>query len=196
MSKLLIWADPVDRLQAERHFARFVRNASRRRRGAGQSAEPTTLVSAPTRPKRKADDQTTTIHHDTDTPDVDEIRKRRLLGQTELDSTLTDEVRRRLVLEMTALYKHGHVEDVLAELERVRSLHPSDAELHGALADFFLERGDLLRAVEMLFYLVDAYFERADGEAARRCLERIQALDPDNRRLQRFEKLLAGSRGA
>lgn len=190
MGKLLTWAEPVDRLHAERHFAKFVRNTARKRHGPEPAAEATTLVAAAQRPKRKANDATTTINQAAGAPDVSEVRTRRLLGQSELDASLTDEARRRLVVEMSALYTHGHVEDVIAELERVRSQHPADVELHGALADFFLERGDLPRAVEMLFHLVDGYFEKADAEAARRCLERIQALDPENRRLQRFEKLL------
>jgi thioredoxin-like negative regulator of GroEL len=191
MAKLLSWTEPIDRLHAERHFARFVRNASRKRHGPESNVEATTFVASSQRPKRKANDATTTINHAASQPDIDEVRTRRLLGQNELDACLTDEARRRLVVEMSALYTHGHVDDVASELERVRSLHPADVELHGALADFFLERGDLVRAVEMLFHLVDGYFEKADANAARRCLERIQALDPENRRLQRFEKLLA-----
>lgn len=191
MAKLLTWTEPVDRLHAERHFARFVRNTARKRHGPEPAAETTTLVASSQRPKRKANDATTTFNQQgSGAPDVDEVRTRRLLGQSELDASLTDEARRRLVVEMSALYTHGHVDDVIAELERVRSQHPADVELHGALADFFLDRGDLSRAVEMLFHLVDGYFEKADADAARRCLERIQALDPENRRLQRFEKLL------
>ncbi len=130
------------------------------------------------------------MHREIEPPDSEEIGKRRLLGLNEVDSALTDEARRQLVVELRALYRHGHVEDVVAELERVRSKFPADVELHGMLADFFLDRGDLLRAVEMLFCLVDAYFERADASATRRCLERIKFLDPENHRLQNFEKLL------
>ena len=105
---------------------------------------------------------------------------------------MTDEERRDLLLQLSALYRHGHIDDVLGELEAVRRKHSFDVELHGALADFFLERGDVPRATELLFGMVDAHFERKDSAAARRCLERVRSIDPDNRRLRRFEKLLGG----
>ena len=192
MSQKRTWAEPVDRVHAERLFSRFVRNSLRKRRvSEGVSGtEATTLVAAPTRPKRRVNEATTAMHRSADDLDVDEVRRRRLLGQDALDGSLNDEDRHKLVLEMKALYKHGHVEDVVAEIDRVRSKYPTDVELYGQLGDFFLDRGDLVRAVDMLFCMVDANFERADAVAARRCLERIKALDPENRRLQRFEKLM------
>lgn len=189
------WAEPVESVDAERLFSRFVRSVLRRQKTSTvrRGAEATTMVSAPTRPQRRVNDATAAIYRSANDPDIAEIRKRRLLGQYELDATLAEDERRKLVVEMAALYKHGHVDDVTSELERVKSRYPMDIELSGMLGDFFLGRGDLARAVEMLFSMVDAYFERADPDAARRCLERIKALDPENQRLQRFQKVMRHS---
>ena len=95
-----------------------------------------------------------------------------------------------LLVELTALYRHGHMEDVVHELENVLSRYPNDIELIGSLADFFLGHGNLPRAIEMLFSMINVYFERADIPAARRCLERIRMLEPENQRLRKFEGLL------
>lgn len=191
--KLRRWTDPIDVKDAERLFSRFVRNVSRSRHGKVTNAareDDTTVVSGPNRPARRDDEETATIRHVVEERPIAEITKRRLLGQEELDGALSDTERKSFLLELAALYRHGHIEDVVEEVERIRSKHPNDVELHGALADFFLERGDLPRAVELLFFMVNAHFERADAEAAKRCLERVRALDPENRRLRRFEKLL------
>lgn len=193
MTKLRRWAEPIDLKDADRLFNRFVRNVSRSRSsGAGSTRreDNTTVVASPNRPPRREDEETATIRTHPDEVPLAEITKRRLLGQQELDTFMDDQERKGFLVELTALYRHGHLDDVVAEVERVRSRFPSDVELHGALADFFLDRGDLPRAVELLFFMVDAYFERADVAAARRCLERVRALDPENRRLRSFEKLI------
>lgn len=192
MSHKRTFAEPVDGVHAERLFGRFVRSVLRRQETSKlrSGTETTTMVSAPTRPQRQVNEATAAMYRSVDDPDIVEVRKRRLLGQNELDATLSDDERRKLVVEMSALYKHGHVDDVATELDKVKSRFPMDIELSGMLGDFFLDRGDLTRAVEMLFTMVDAYFERADPNAARRCLERIKALDPENRRLQRFDKVM------
>ena len=177
MSKLRRWTDPIDPVQAEQHFGRFIKTFTRTHRAEGDE-DVTTLVSSPNRPPRRSDEATATFRHDVDAPDLAALRTRRLLGQDEVDGALAESERRRLIVELKALHRHGHIDDVVAELERARSRYPTDVELHGALADFFLEQGDLPRATEMLFALLNAFFERADLEAARRCLERIRSLDP------------------
>jgi hypothetical protein len=193
MTKLRKWAEPIDVKDAERCFSRFVRHVTRSR-GSGGGAEgrtdDTTVVASPNRPPRREDEDTTTIRTTLDEPSVNEISKRRLLGQPDIGAFMDAQDRKSFLVALTALYRHGHLEDVAAEVERVRSTYSSDVELHGALADFFLERGDLPRAVDLLFFMIDAYFERADVAAARRCLERVRALDPGHRRLKSFEKIL------
>jgi hypothetical protein len=53
-----------------------------------------------------------------------------------------------------------------------------------------MDRDDIPKAIELLFFMVDAHFENADVEAAKGCLQRVESLDPTNRRLKRFAKLL------
>lgn len=121
---------------------------------------------------------------------MDEVRSRRLLGREDLEQMMDPDDRKKLLVELTALYRHGHLDNVEAELERVRSKFPFDVELFGSLADFFLERGDLPRATEHLFSMVNVYFEKADVAAAKRCLNRVKVLDPDNQRLQKYKRIL------
>lgn len=183
-----------DAEQAERLLASFVRNVTRARRsfGGGEagSDDATNVVTPPRRPRRRRDEATTPFHKVVEEPSLTRLSRRRLLGQEDLETSMDEATRTKFFVELAALYRHGHIDDVVAELERVRRSHPFDVELHGRLADFFLERGDLPRAVDLLFGMVGAYFERRDGDSARRCLERVRAIDPENRRLRSYEKLL------
>ncbi len=189
MKKLRRWSDPVDEKAAERHFARFVRRVSHARR-AGKGEDPTTVVTSPNRPARREDEETATIRQHVGPAEAEPPERRRLLGRGPVEGAMPEAERRSFLVELAALYRHGHFEDVALEVDRARRRYPTDVELHGGLTDFFLDRGHLERAIELLFSMVDAHFESADVAAAKRCLERVAALDPDNRRLKRFEKLL------
>jgi thioredoxin-like negative regulator of GroEL len=194
MGKSRQWADPVDPKQAERLFGRFVRHVTRLQRdGTSEGRDDATRrVASPILPPRRSDEETATIRNVFESPNMEEVRSRRLLGKDDLDQTLDATDRKKLLVELKALYRHGHVDNVVAEMERVQSKYPLDAELLGSLADFFLERGDLPRTTELLFSMVNVHFENADVAAAKRCLNRVKVLDPENQRLQKYRKFLPG----
>ncbi len=182
--------DSVDITQAERLFAHFVRSVTRSRKAPSSAdGDVTAVVSPPTKSKRRIDDDTAPIQQMMMEASIEDV-PRRLLGLANSAGCMSDAERQRLLVEIAALYRCGHQSDVVAEVERVRSGYPDDLELHGALAEFFFERGDIDRAMDLMFAMVDIFFERRDLNAARRCIERIRTLDPENKRICKFENLL------
>jgi len=175
---------------ADRLLARFVRNVTRARRAGDGDGDPGARGR-----KRRSDESTEPVIKNVEETSLSRVATRRLLGQDDPGASMSDEARRTFMVELSALYRHGHIDDVSAEVEAARSRFPADVTLIASLADFFLERKDTRRGVEMLFAMVDAHFERRDPEAARRCLGRVQQIDPENRRLRSFEKLLRPDAG-
>ncbi len=181
--------------EADRLLARFVRNVNLSRRGARDKPPPSTppaIVVSKASPRRRSDEKTRPFEAPKQDTGLSRVRRRRLLGFNDGGGDTLDATKRRgMLIELAALYRHGHIDDVVAEVERFRSRFPFDVELHAALVEFFLERGDRARSIDLLYGMVDAHFERRDASAARKCLERVRELDPENRRLARFDKLLS-----
>ena len=96
----------------------------------------------------------------------------------------------RILTDMAVLLRYGHESQVRRSLEVLRLKYPEDLILTRRSAEFYVAntRPDL--AVEQLFTLVTALFERRNVEGMRQALEQVLVIDPTNERARRLVTLL------
>lgn len=98
-----------------------------------------------------------------------------------LDRTLSD---------MAVLLRYGHEAQVRQELDALRARYPQDLLLARRIAEFYVANGRAALALEQLFALATALFERRNIEGMRQALEQVLVIEPSNERALRLLALL------
>ncbi|AKF06552.1 hypothetical protein [Sandaracinus amylolyticus] len=97
----------------------------------------------------------------------------------------------RKLADMDVLLRYGHAAQVGAELESLRLVYPRDLLLLRRIAELYVAHEMRGAALEALFALAHALFERRNVEGMKQALEQVRVLDPDNGRAARLLALLA-----
>ncbi len=96
----------------------------------------------------------------------------------------------QILADMAVLLRYGHADQVRERLGDLRRTYPEDLLLLRAIAEFFVENEVKDAALDTLFVLAGALFERRNLEGMRQALEQVRVLDPDNERAYRLLGLL------
>ncbi|UJR80838.1 hypothetical protein [Sandaracinus amylolyticus] len=97
----------------------------------------------------------------------------------------------RKLADMDVLLRYGHASQVGAELESLRLVYPRDLLLLRRIAELYVVHDMRGAALEALFALAHALFERRNVEGMKQALEQVRVLDPSNGRAARLLALLA-----
>ncbi|MDW8363458.1 MAG: hypothetical protein RMK74_13745 [Myxococcales bacterium] len=96
----------------------------------------------------------------------------------------------RVLADMAALVRWGHVSQVESQLDALLQRYPSDLLLLRRITEFYIETQQRDAALECLFRLSSRLFERRNVIGMRAALEQVLVLDPDNPRAHRLLTLL------
>ncbi|MFK7991412.1 MAG: tetratricopeptide repeat protein [Sandaracinaceae bacterium] len=100
-----------------------------------------------------------------------------------------------LLSDMAVLLRYGHEGQVQGRLDELRRVYPEDLLLMRRLAEFYVENDRDALALDPLFTLASALFERRNLEGMRQVLEQVLKLAPDNKRAFRLLGLLQHKSG-
>lgn len=96
----------------------------------------------------------------------------------------------RILTDMAVLLRYGHESQVRRSLEVLRLKYPQDLILTRRFAEFYVVNARPDLAVEQLFTLATALFERRNVEGMRQALEQVLVIDPTSERALRLVTLL------
>ncbi len=96
----------------------------------------------------------------------------------------------RILTDMAVLLRYGHESQVRRSLEVLRLKYPQDLILTRRFAEFYVANARPDLAVEQLFTLATALFERRNVEGMRQALEQVLVIDPTSERALRLVALL------
>lgn len=96
----------------------------------------------------------------------------------------------RMLADMAVLLRYAHQGEVSQRLEVLLQRYPNDLLLLRRVAEFHLETGSEELAMESLFKLASALFERQNVVGMRQALEQVLVLDPKNKRAFKLLGLL------
>lgn len=96
----------------------------------------------------------------------------------------------RILTDMAVLLRYGHESQVRRSLEVLRLKYPQDLILTRRFAEFYVANARPDLAVEQLFTLATALFERRNVEGMRQALEQVLVIDPASERARRLVTLL------
>jgi len=96
----------------------------------------------------------------------------------------------RILTDMAVLLRYGHESQVRRALEVLRLKYPHDLILTRRFAEFYVANARPDLAVEQLFTLATALFERRNVEGMRQALEQVLLVDPTSERARRLVTLL------
>ena len=96
----------------------------------------------------------------------------------------------RILTDMAVLLRYGHESQVRRSLEVLRLKYPQDLILTRRFAEFYVANARPDLAVEQLFTLATALFERRNVEGMRQALEQVLVIEPTSERARRLLTLL------
>jgi hypothetical protein len=96
----------------------------------------------------------------------------------------------RILTDMAVLLRYGHEAQVRRCLDALRTKYPQDLILTRRFAEFYVANARPDLAVEQLFTLASALFERRNVEGMRQALEQVLRIDANNDRARRLMTLL------
>lgn len=96
----------------------------------------------------------------------------------------------RVLADMQVLLRYGHRSEVTRRLDELLARYPNDLLLLKRIAEFHLEAGEREQAIDRLFKLASALFERRNVHGMRQAIEQVRRIDRDNPRAAKLLKLL------
>lgn len=101
--------------------------------------------------------------------------------------TIPEEIE-KIVAELKMLFKHNLYTEAISYLEKVVSQYPHDIPLQRSLVELLLLYRERDKAVELLFNIVQLYFEQHNIVAMKRTIQEILNLDPTNKRALKLKE--------